>query len=282
MIGEQQSLQDFLRGFMEFTKEIPLKSVRPATSTVVYRTTCEAWTPENFRAGIPALHACEQVHDSINHAEHTLVIVTARRVPLVWTNVKSLFSWEWELYVVIWSPEQHLLFINSSTNSGEYRALAQAVAGQTAALVKGQDVFRTFAGVNRLRLQNVGLTEQLGRNVRYTGRMGADVGPGVRTSIGTERVNRSFPAAATKTARGPQSALRGRAASGRTEECASTSWPPGASLWERSFSMRASIRTRCSRERSRQRRFWIGPQRCRSALTGRRRCIRLRSRSGRW
>jgi len=56
-------------------------------------------------------------------------------------------------------------------------SLAQAVAGETVTLIKGQDVFRTFAGVNRLRLQNVGLTEQLGRNVRYTDRMGADVEP---------------------------------------------------------------------------------------------------------
>lgn len=177
MIGEQLSLQEFLRGFTQFTKEIPLKTVRPATSTVVYRTKCAAWSPENFRAGIPALNTCEQVHETTNHGEHTLVVVTARRVSLAWTDVESLFSWEWELYVVIWSPEQNLLFINSSTNSGEYRALAQAVAGDGVTLIRGQDVFRTFAGVNRLRLQNVGLTEQLGRNVRYTGRMGADVEP---------------------------------------------------------------------------------------------------------
>lgn len=38
-------------------------------------------------------------------------------------------------------------------------------------------MFRSFAGINRLRLQNVGLTEQIGRNVRYTGRMGSDVEP---------------------------------------------------------------------------------------------------------
>lgn len=152
MIGEQLSLQEFLQGFTEFTKEIPLRTVQPATSTVVYKTTCNAWTPENFRAGIPALNTCKQVHHTINHAEHTLIIVTARRVPLDWTNVESLFSWEWELYVVIWSPEQNLLFINSSTNSGDYKALAHAVASETATLIKGQDVFRTFAGVNRLRL----------------------------------------------------------------------------------------------------------------------------------
>ena len=177
MVGEQVSLQQFLSGFTQFTEEIPLKTVRPATSAVVYRTTCNDWHPENFRAGIPALNTCKQVHEAINHAEHTLVVVTARRVALAWSDAESLYSWDWELYVVIWSPEQNLLFINSSTNSGEYKALAQAVAGDAVTLIKGQDVFRTFSGVNLLQLQQVGLTEQLGRNVRYTGRMGADVAP---------------------------------------------------------------------------------------------------------
>lgn len=177
MIGEQVSLQEFLKGFTQFTKEIPLKTVRPAVSAVVYHTKCRMWTPENFRAGIPGIDSCDQVHEATNHREHTLVVVTARRVPLDWTDVESLFSWQWELYVVIWSPEQQLLFVNSSTNAGEYKALAQAVAGEDVALIRGQEVFRTFAGVNRLTLQNVGLTEQLGRNVRYTGRMGADVEP---------------------------------------------------------------------------------------------------------
>jgi hypothetical protein len=175
MIGEQVSLQEFLRGFTAFTKDIPLKTIRPATSTVVYTTTCQNWMPHNFRDGLPAFNSYERIFETVNHAEHTLVIVAVRRVALAWTSVEDLFSWEWELYVVIWSPEQNLLFINSSTNSGEYKALAKAIAGDSATLIRGQQVFRTFAGVTRLRLQNVGLTEQLGRNVRYTGRMGADV-----------------------------------------------------------------------------------------------------------
>ena len=179
MIGEQLSLQEFLQGFTDLTNEIPLKTVQPAISAVVYQTKCENWAPENFRKGIPAIEGCAQVHETINEKEHTLIVITARRVSLAWTAVESLSSWEWELYVVIWSPEQNLLFINGSGNAGEYKALAEAVAGGDVALIKGQQVFRTFARVNRLRLQNVGLTEQLGRNVRYTGRMGADVESGL-------------------------------------------------------------------------------------------------------
>ena len=190
MIGEQVSLQEFLEGFTDFTNEIPLKTIRPAISTVVYQTKCAKWNPENFRAGIPAIDGCAHVYETINEKEHTLVVITARRVSLDWTDVENLFSWQWELYVVIWSAEQNLLFINSSTNAGEYKALAGAVAGRDAAPIKGQQVFRTFAGVNRLRLQNVGLTEQLGRNIRYTGRMGADVQSGL-TDLQRQRARKS-------------------------------------------------------------------------------------------
>jgi len=100
-------------------------------------------------------------------------------VELPWTAVESLFSWDWELYVIVWWPDRNLLFINGSTNAGEFKGLAQAVAGDDVELIKGQEVFRSFDGVTRLRLNSVGLTEQLGRNVSFTNRMGADVASGL-------------------------------------------------------------------------------------------------------
>jgi superfamily II DNA or RNA helicase len=41
--GEQASLQELVRGFTAFPEEIALNVVRPATSAVVYRTTCSEW-----------------------------------------------------------------------------------------------------------------------------------------------------------------------------------------------------------------------------------------------
>jgi hypothetical protein len=177
MIGEQRSLQGFLKGFTEFAEEIPLKTIRPALSAVVYRTQCDEWKTDKIRAGIPNVSSCEQVHITINENEHTAVVVTARRVPLVWTEMEKLFSWQWELYVIFWWPDKKLLFVNGSTNAGEFKGLAQAVGGDDVVLIKGQDVFRSFHGVTRLRLNSVGLSEQLGRNVSYTSRMGSDVAP---------------------------------------------------------------------------------------------------------
>jgi superfamily II DNA or RNA helicase len=177
MIGEQRALQDFVNGFTDLPEEIPLKAVEPATSVVIYKTRCENWLPERFRDGIPDPDGCERIYHSINHREQTLVVVTARRAVLIWTNAENLYNWIWDLYVVVWSPEQNVLYLNGSSNAGEFNALAQAVTNNQATIIKGQEVFRSFAGINRLKLHNVGLTDQIGRNVRYTGSMGSNVEP---------------------------------------------------------------------------------------------------------
>ena len=190
LIDEQVSLKEFLQGFTDFPDEVPLKSVRPALSAVVYKTRCDRWAPEAFRDGIPGIASCDQIHHALNPTQNTLIVVTAKRTALPWLDSSSLFQWEWELYVLVWLAEQNLLFINSSSNKGEYRRLAKTIAGDDVTLIKGQQVFRTFAGVNRLKLQNVGLTEQLGRNVRYTGRMGADVEP-VLTEVQKRRARKT-------------------------------------------------------------------------------------------
>lgn len=175
IIQEQVCLREFVDGFANFPDDIPLKSLKPATSTVIYKTKCTDWMPESFNKGIPGISSFERVHHDINYQKNTLIIITARKIPIDWADIKEIYNWDWELYILFWDPRQNLLFIHNSSNSGEFKALAKAVAGDEVELVSEQTVFRCFSGINRLRLQSVGLTEQLGRLVRYTGRMGADV-----------------------------------------------------------------------------------------------------------
>lgn len=175
MIEGQVALWEFIEGFKNFPDDLPLINMRPAMSTAIYRTRCQNWSPGNFREGIPGIDSFERVHHDINLQKQTLVIVTARRVPVDWAQNQDIYNWDWELYVLFWDEEQNLLFINNSNNGGYYRRLAEAVAGDGAELVSGPAVFRCLAGVNRLRLQNVGLGDQIGRLVRYTMRAGADV-----------------------------------------------------------------------------------------------------------
>jgi hypothetical protein len=178
-IQDQVELWEFIEGFADFPQDIPLQNIHPATSTVIYKTMCENWTPENFQNGLEGVGSFERITHGINHQEHTLIIITAKKVAVDWAHTKDIYNWDWELYVLFWDQEQNLLFINSSSNNGMYGDLAKAIAGEDVELVEGPNVFRCFSGVNRLKLQNVGLIQKLGRLIRYTMRAGSDVEAGL-------------------------------------------------------------------------------------------------------
>lgn len=179
VIQEQINLSDFIEGFKNFTEDIPLQNVRPAMSTVIYRTKCKDWQPENFEKGIRGTSSLERIDYDVNREKRTLIIVTAKKVPIKWVKLNDIFNWDWELYIIYWDKTQKLLFIHSSNNSGFYGELAKAIAGDNVELISGGSVFRCLSGVNRLKLQNVGLIEQLAKLVRYTMRSGSDVGSGL-------------------------------------------------------------------------------------------------------
>jgi superfamily II DNA or RNA helicase len=190
IIEEEIEFKEFIEGFSNFPKDIPLVSIRPATSTVIYKTKCEDWMPDNFVKGIKAIGSAEKVFHDVNYAENTLVAITARKVQVEWTDVKDVYSWSWNLQIVIWDKEQKLLFIHGSNTGSYYKALAEAVAGENVTLIKGDTVFRCLHGINRLKFQNIGLTERQSRLVRYTGRMGADVEAAL-TEIQKNKANKS-------------------------------------------------------------------------------------------
>jgi superfamily II DNA or RNA helicase len=189
-IEEEIEFKEFIEGFENFPKDIPLTSIRPATSTVIYKTKCDDWNPDNFMKGIKAIGAAEKVFHDVNYKENVLIAITSQRTQVDWTDVKDVYSWSWNLHIVVWDQEQKLLFIHGSNTGSYYKALAQAVAGDDVTLLKGDVVFRCFHEINRLKFQNIGLTERQSRLVRYTGRMGSDVEAAL-TEIQRNKANKS-------------------------------------------------------------------------------------------
>lgn len=172
--GEVAS-QEFFRGFASFLKEVPLKELRPAASMVVYRTHCANWRPEAFKKGFRGLSSRDKLYDSLNARENTLVVLAVTEQSVRWSDVESIREIGWELLIAVWDRDRHLLYLHGSSINGAYGELARALCGADVELMVAPNLFRCFHGVNRLILNNVGLNEHLGRQVRYTGRMGSDV-----------------------------------------------------------------------------------------------------------
>ena len=175
-IADEVGAQEYMRGFATALEAVPLKDLRPAASTVIYRTACSNWNPKAFRKALRGFTPRNKLHLTLNERENTLVALTASERGVPWTDAATVYEWAWELFILVWDRQNALLFIHGSSNSGEYRDFAKAVCGDDVALIVDPEVYRTFHGINRLLLTNVGLDEHFGRQIRYTGRMGADVG----------------------------------------------------------------------------------------------------------
>lgn len=177
-VNEQVEFKDFMSGFKKLNNaNIPFQNIRPKLSTVAYKNKTNAWNPGNFQKGIPGYDNLEFKFHDINREHNMLVIVTGKRFEVEWVHDKrEIYDIQWDIIIVYWETKNNLLFINSSDNGSLYTELAQAIVGDNAELVKGIDVFKTFYNIKRVKLQNVGLRQFLGKNIRFRMMVGSDVG----------------------------------------------------------------------------------------------------------
>ena len=174
---------ELIEGFTGSLPDIPLQSLFPRMSAVVYRTQCDEWQPTRVEDVIEGA----QLHAGpvINPAHNLAIFVTKDEQAVRWGAVKQIQDVEWNLYVLHWNADLNLLFVNSS-NKDFHEKIAEAVASTTDR-VSGEAVFRALGNINRLTLTNLGLSHPLGKNIRYTMFMGADIAEGLSEA---QRFNR--------------------------------------------------------------------------------------------
>lgn len=179
--GRQARRSELLEGFGEVPEEVSLRNIFPKMSAVVYRTDCATWRPARFEDGVRAA----SVHwgPAVNEGSKLLLFITEEHEEVPWGDVRHLLNREWHLYAVHWDQERNLLYINSSNNGSDHEALAKAIAGQGAILVKGERIFRCLHGINRLVLTNLGLSHVINQNTRFSMHVGTDISDALPEAI---------------------------------------------------------------------------------------------------
>lgn len=174
--GQQEEKSEFTEGFVTLPPEVPLQTILPKMSTVVYQTACSDWTPDGVKNVIKEEAFYTEL--SVNNSHKVMWFVTRESEEVPWANFKELRNNSWHLYLLHWDESRKLLFINSSNKDSAHEAIAKEVAGDSAALIRGSRVFRTMHGIQRFVPTIVGLKHMLSRNVLFTMLAGSDVGDG--------------------------------------------------------------------------------------------------------
>lgn len=177
-VNEQVEFKDFMSGFKKLNDaNIPFQNIRPKLSTVVFKNKTDTWNPGNFQKGIPGYENFDFRFHDINRDHKILVVITGRRLEVEWVHDKrEIYDIQWDIIIVHWETINNLLFINSSDNGSLYTELAEAILGDNFELIRGINVFKSFHNIKRVKLQNVGLRQFLGKNIRFRMMVGSDVG----------------------------------------------------------------------------------------------------------
>lgn len=174
-VADEMRYKEFMSGFKNLSKSmIPFQNVKTPLSTVVYKNKSTSWKPEKFIEGIET-DSYEHVFSDINYDENVLIIVTASKSDIDWVYVKDVCNYEWNIIVVFWDNINNLLFIHASDKGSLYGKLAHSIIGEDAEIIDKIDIFRAFHNIKRIKLQNVGLREFLGKSIRFRMSVGADV-----------------------------------------------------------------------------------------------------------
>jgi superfamily II DNA or RNA helicase len=170
----EERREAIFQGFSEEFEGFPVSTLFPRMSTVVYRTTCDAWRP---RAVADAITKSSSIVDGpvVNDEARLVLFVTRDDERLRWTTLKEPQNISFNLYLAHWDDETGLLYINSSKMSDLHPNVAKALCGDDVVRVSGDTVFRVLDGYRRMVLMNLGLSETQRRPVRYSQFMGSDI-----------------------------------------------------------------------------------------------------------
>jgi superfamily II DNA or RNA helicase len=173
----EDDVDDFEAGFTSPTDELSVRSALPKMSTVVYRTDCEQWSLSRLEGIFPAERLISG-RMQVNPDWKVVWFITEERTPVIWTEISSVEDVTHVLYAMYWDEARGLLYINCSANVGQYEDEAKALCGESARLIRGPQVYRAMASMDRRIPTNVGLLDVRSQWRRFSSHAGADVSEG--------------------------------------------------------------------------------------------------------
>ena len=171
---QAEELSEFDMSFTDTPGDVPITLLQPKVSTVAHQTPSEDWDP---RAALAVYGEANVVGGEVAVGAGDTVawlILDLRSEPR-WGRVPGLEDRKFELIVMYFDRARKLLYIHGSATSDDYRDLAEAVVGEGARVIAGNDAFRVFHGLDRLIPSNVGLKDVRDHFKRFSLFVGSDV-----------------------------------------------------------------------------------------------------------
>jgi len=176
---EQEDFRTFLEGFKGFPDKFPIQAIKHPLSTIIFQANSNKWKPVNYKEGIKGIDKFQYAFSDYNKDQEILIVIVGKRTHVKWARVQDFESVDWDIIICFFDKKTNLLYLHASNTNSYYASFVESIC-PGASLLSGQNTFRCFAGVNRIRLHNVGVREPMGRAMNYIMRVGSDIKTALR------------------------------------------------------------------------------------------------------
>lgn len=185
-INEEVKLGEFISNFDKgHAQEIDLSQIKMKISTRMFR----------YRNKKIYLDKWKEVLNStktqafINEIDDVYIFVEEVENNVVWSDQKDIVQYDYEFYVIYYDKESGLIHLNDSDVSKGNKLIEKIFPDASA--VKGDSIYRSLDGINRLMLGTLGLKQQPSGRISFRMFAGTDIKTGISeaTSSGSVKSN---------------------------------------------------------------------------------------------
>ncbi len=177
-IEEELRLQDVVLGLKEngdLHSQLSLWNLRPSLSTQIYKTTCDDWSPLNYKSVLPK---DTESWYSVSEDDSILVAVIYRSDTVRWGNYQNLYNTFYDLVLAHWNKDNKALFMYSSDYKGlRIEKMAQEITDENTELLNGPAIFNILNNVELPLVKNLG-SSRVGA-ISFTSYFGPNVTDGL-------------------------------------------------------------------------------------------------------
>ncbi|WP_273127584.1 DEAD/DEAH box helicase [Bacillus weihaiensis] len=177
-IDKEVELTEFIGKFDKgHVKEIDLSQIKMKISTRMFRYSSKRTFVEGWKQVLDS----ERTTPFINEVDSVYIFIEEIETNVVWSDQKDIVQYDYDFFVLFFDKVNGIIHINE-TDAGKGNRLVESMFPDALA-IKGDSIYRSLDGINRLMIGTLGLKQQPSGRISFRMFAGTDIKSGISEAV---------------------------------------------------------------------------------------------------
>ncbi|WP_100401054.1 DEAD/DEAH box helicase [Bacillus sp. FJAT-44742] len=177
-INKELELGEFIDKFEKgHVKEIDLSQLKMKVSTRMFKHPSKSILVNGWKQVLNP----DRTTSLINEEDYVYIFIEEIETKVGWSDQKDIVQYNYDFFVLFFDNDNGIVHINE-TDTGKGNQLVQSMFSEALA-IKGDSIYRSLDGINRLMLGTLGLKQKPSGRISFRMFAGADIKSGISEAV---------------------------------------------------------------------------------------------------